>query len=199
MNEHTSRKTGEILPLKSGHVLLLLAALLILISFGGSPYREMMRYQRDAVLAGEVWRMLSASFVHLNRSHTLMNVAALVIIWGLFGGRFANRAWAVITLSCAFGVSLGVLLFDPEISGYVGLSGILHGLLTATAMADWRTSRRTALVVLSLVSGKLLWEQLLGPLPGSTETAGGTIVVDAHLYGAVTGLVCGWLAVRYRL
>ena len=52
MNEHTSRKTGEILPLKSGHVLLLLAALLILISFGGSPYREMMRRNGlDTVIA----------------------------------------------------------------------------------------------------------------------------------------------------
>jgi membrane associated rhomboid family serine protease len=44
-----------------------------------------------------------------------------------------------------------------------------------------------------LVCGKLLWEQAVGPLPGSAEVAGGKVIVDAHLYGAIGGLVLGWV------
>ena len=39
------------------------------------------------------------------------------------------------------------------------------------------------------VAGKLLWEQTVGPLPGSESSAGGTVIVNAHLYGAVGGVL----------
>ena len=46
-------------------------------------------------------------------------------------------------------------------------------------------------IVLSVVA-KLAWEQVAGPLPFSEATAGGGVVIAAHLYGAVGGLV--WFA-----
>ena len=186
------RKTIEKKNLLSGYVLLLLAATALVIALGGSAYSEVLRYQRDAILAGQVWRLLTAPLVHLNWPHTLMNIGGLLIIWGLFGQVLANRAWVFISLGCALGISTGLLLLNPEISWYVGLSGILHGYFTAGAIAEWHTHKRTCLVLLLLVCSKLLWEQFLGPLPGSAETAGGKVVVDAHLYGAITGLVLGW-------
>ena len=44
-------------------------------------------------------------------------------------------------------------------------------------------------VILALVMAKLLFEQLIGPLPGSETTSGGPVVIDAHLYGAVGGVI----------
>jgi hypothetical protein len=43
------------------------------------------------------------------------------------------------------------------------------------------------MVICAVVVGKLLYEQLVGPLPGSESVAGGTVIVNAHLYGAVGG------------
>ena len=40
-----------------------------------------------------------------------------------------------------------------------------------------------------LLVGKLFWEFMNGPLPGSEEMTGGRVVVDAHLYGAMAGFV----------
>jgi rhomboid family GlyGly-CTERM serine protease len=182
--------------LLGGYVLLLVAAFAIVLALGGSTYIEVLRYQRDEILAGQLWRLLTASFVHLNWSHTLMNIGALIIIWGLFGQVLANRVWVFITLGCVLGVSAGILLLNPEISSYVGLSGVLHGYFIAGAVAERHTHRRTCIVMLLMVSGKLLWEQVVGPMPGSAETAGGNIIVDAHLYGAISGLGLGWFLSR---
>ncbi|HUT41159.1 MAG TPA: rhombosortase [Gammaproteobacteria bacterium] len=192
MGKRVIVNTVEKKQLLAGYVLLLVAAFAVVLAFGGSTYIEVLRYQRDAIFAGQLWRLLTASFVHLNWSHTLMNIGALIIIWGLFGHVLANRVWVLITLGCALGVSAGILLLNPEISSYVGLSGILHGYFTAGAVAERWTHKRTTAVMLLLVSSKLLWEQIVGPMPGSAETAGGNIIVDAHLYGAITGLVLGW-------
>jgi len=76
---------------------------------------------------------------------------------------------------------------DPDVEWYVGLSGLLHGLLTAGLLASFLAGSRDALLLGLLVAGKILWEQVSGPLPGSQGLAGAAVVVDAHLYGALAG------------
>ena len=46
-----------------------------------------------------------------------------------------------------------------------------------------------SVVICALVIGKLIYEQLFGPLPGSESTSGGSVVVNAHLYGAIGGAI----------
>ena len=56
-----------------------------------------------------------------------------------------------------------------------------------------------SIVILVLVFGKVAYEQMAGPMPGSEFTSGGPVVVNAHLYGAIAGLVAGlplWHRVR---
>ena len=37
--------------------------------------------------------------------------------------------------------------------------------------------------------GKLVYEQVIGVMPYSAKSAGGPVVVDAHLYGAIGALI----------
>jgi rhomboid family GlyGly-CTERM serine protease len=118
-----------------------------------------------------------------------MNVAGLWLIWLLFGQRLSVVYWLLILFGSALGVSLGLLAFHPDILWYVGLSGVLHGLFTGGCLMDIRSGRKDALLLFGLIVAKLAWEQFSGPLPGSEATAGGKVVVDAHLYGAICGVV----------
>jgi len=52
------------------------------------------------------------------------------------------------------------------------------------------------LVLVAFVAAKLVWEQTGGPLPGSEATSGGTVIVDAHLYGALGGFIAAYLMWR---
>jgi rhomboid family GlyGly-CTERM serine protease len=89
----------------------------------------------------------------------------------------------------AFAVSAGMLAFNPSLRWYVGLSGVLHGFFIAGCLADMhKTFRWDNALLFGLVTVKLIYEQIWGPLPGSEETAGGNVISDAHLYGALAGL-----------
>ena len=69
--------------------------------------------------------------------------------------------------------------------------GALHGLLVCGLVAAWREAPVENVVVLVLIAAKLAFEQVAGPLPGSESAAGGSVVVNAHLYGALAGAVLG--------
>ncbi len=65
--------------------------------------------------------------------------------------------------------------------------GLLHGLLIAGAIRGIKTQPVESIIIVVAVAGKLIYEQLIGPLPGSEATAGGAVITNAHLYGAFGG------------
>mgnify|MGYP000312098150 CR=1 FL=1 len=171
-----------------GRALALAATIALLCTLlQGAGLVETLRFDREAIAGGAWWRLLSAHFVHLGTSHLLMNLAGLGLVAALVWERFGAAEWAALTVFSSLAVGVGLLLLNPELGWYVGFSGTLHGLIVAGCLADLRHYPRSAALLLVLVAGKLLWEQLAGALPGSEATAGGRVVVDAHLYGALGG------------
>lgn len=172
-----------------------LALILIstLLALAGDSATELLRYQASEVKAGEIWRLLSANLVHLGWGHLLMNLLGLGLIWGLFWSCFSQRQWLIITLVSGLSVSLGLLILNPDIVWYVGLSGVLHGLFVAGVLGAIRRGDRRETILLAAIVGKLLWEQSFGALPGSADMAGGPVVVDSHLYGATGGALVALL------
>jgi rhomboid family GlyGly-CTERM serine protease len=177
---------------------LLLSALAVMGELAGSAGRQWLRYDRNAIADGELWRLLSGHLVHLNPAHVLLNLAGLWLVWLLAGHRLSVRAWTsviVITIAC---MDAAFWFLEPGLNWYVGLSGLLHGLLLAGVVAGLKTAPIDSAVLGLLVLLKLLYEQTAGPLPGSEATAGGPVVVDAHLYGALGGALAGALLIKIR-
>jgi len=165
-----------------------LGLLCVALALTGDEGREWLRYERELLLS-QPWRLVTAHIVHLGWSHLLLNLAGLALVWALVGEYLDSRWWLLVLAVSAAAVSGGLCLFDPALQWYVGLSGVLHGLLVAGAIAGLAKRRTEALLLLGVVAAKLIWEQLSGPLPGSEASAGGAVVVDAHLFGAIAGLV----------
>jgi len=164
-----------------------LAAMALAAEALGETGRLSFRYARSAIADGEAWRLVTGHLVHLGWSHFLMNLLALAAIWALVGRHLAAlRWWAVLGIVVA-GIDAGFWWLEPRLEWYVGLSGVLHGLLVAGLAAAPRDARGEALLLLGLVAAKLAWEQVFGALPGSAAAAGGPVVVEAHLYGAIAG------------
>jgi hypothetical protein len=92
----------------------------------------------------------------------------------------------------ALAVNLGLFWFTPGVRWCVGLSGVLHGLMIV-GFGGWALQgERYAWGLLAVVVAKMTWEQLGGDMPWTEELAGGAVIVDAHLWGALGGL--GYLA-----
>lgn len=193
---------GDVVPRRSRIVRVWALPIAIVIAAGlleiwGDSGRILLRYDRVAIASGEGWRLLSGHFVHLGLSHFVLNVAGLLLISYLVFGHFRMDQWLIIGLTTIVGIDLGFWFLQPQLAWYVGLSGLLHGLLAAGLVAGVRLHDPEARVLAVLLTAKLLYEQLFGALPGSEQATGGAVIYSAHLYGALWGAACG-LAITLR-
>jgi rhomboid family GlyGly-CTERM serine protease len=161
--------------------------------FGGSTSRTLLRLERTAIGDGEPWRLVTGHFVHLGTAHMLLNAGALLLLWLLVGQSLTTAGWLAVIAVCLVGIDLGFWLFDPQLTWYVGLSGLLHGMLAAGLIARYRVAAAESLTLGALLAAKIIYEQVAGPLPGSELSAGGPVVVNAHFYGALAGVAAGLL------
>jgi len=166
----------------------------ILIMLGGEPGKELLRYDRVWIGQGEGWRFLTGHFTHLSWSHLALNSAGLLLIWFLIGRSYAFSGWIQVTLITVATIDIAFWFLNPELYWYVGMSGLLHGLLVAGIITRLRSLDVETGILLLLLVVKIGYEQFNGPVPGSESTSGGPVVVDAHLYGALGGVLGALLA-----
>ena len=170
-----------------GLALLGVCGILLLPEAAGEAGRQLLRYDRDGLAAGQWWRLLTAHFVHLDLEHAALNCLGLVLMWALFASDFKPRQWLGIVLGAIAAIDAGLWLRDSTVTWYVGSSGVLHGIMTAGTLAHLRRRDLDGWLLAVFIVGKLTYEQSAGALPFVQAHAG--VVVDAHLYGAIGGLV----------
>jgi rhomboid family GlyGly-CTERM serine protease len=127
--------------------------------------------------------------VHVSGAHLLLNVLGLGVLAGLFPRDYSLSQWLLILFASMAAIDVAFVFYEPQLQWYVGLSGVLHGIMAAGAIAWWRHETKPMALALSLMLvAKLSWEQLHGALPFSGDMP---VVVDAHLYGAMGGAAAG--------
>lgn len=170
--------------LRSWTVPLLIVFVAVILQITAGPYA--LRLESSLVFA-EPWRLLSAHFVHLGWIHLWLNLAGLALLWLLLGDTLKPLWWGSGVLVLAFGVSLALLSCSPSVEWYVGLSGVLHGLCVAGAIANLRRLTPLALSILAVLFVKLVVEWVAEGDPITAGLIGGAVIVDAHVYGVLLG------------
>ena len=154
-----------------------------------NPFLE---YNREAIAAGQLWRLVSGHLVHMNSWHTLLNLSGFLLCWFCFPDLLTRRwLWTWLLVSVLL-VSAAFWFLDPNLEGYVGLSGILHGLLVMCLLGGFSGHPKLHGLLLLAVFGRLIWEQQPDyNLDYLLDTIGGSVYVNAHLYGSLAGVVLG--------
>ena len=176
---------------------LAVCAFLVAIESLGDQGRLLLRYERELIAQGEWWRLITGHLVHLGWTHLALNVMGLALMWALFFPDYSVRAWGLIVACSMIAIDAAFFFIERDLRWYVGLSGVLHGVMAAGTLAYIRRREPGAWILLPFLVGKLLYEQLAGAMPYSLDSAGGPVVVDAHLYGAL-GAAAAVLALRLR-
>jgi len=150
-------------------------------------FLPLLMWNREAITAGEWWRLFSAHIVHLDSSHLQLNLIGLVLI--VVSLCQSMTLWELITLlvTCACGTSYLLLYLQPNLHWYVGLSGVLHGVWAAAAALCWMDlQKRVAMCAWFVLIVKLIFS--------NHEITDMPVVSDAHVYGAASGLAwaCLW-------
>jgi rhomboid family GlyGly-CTERM serine protease len=168
-----------------GWALLAGCGLLLLVSATGEAGREWLRYDRAALGSGELWRLVTAHFVHLDLHHVLLNCLGTVLMWALFARDYTPRQWAAIVTASIAAIDAGLWLWDSTLRWYVGSSGALHGVMAAGAVAHLRRGEAEGWALAAFLAGKLAWEHWMGALPTAASLP---VVTQAHAYGVLGGL-----------
>jgi rhomboid family GlyGly-CTERM serine protease len=179
-----------------GLFFVVLAGLSVALFAGGPRLFAVLAYQRSAILRGSVWQLVTAHFIHANATHLLWNLAGTLVVGLAVANALSIRRWLIAAAIVALGSSGGVLLLQPEVRVMAGLSGLLHGLLAAGAVAQVRRGQRIGWLLLALVTLKVAWEQLVGPTAITQALLGNEIAAGAHACGALTGVLAGLVVHR---
>ncbi|WP_413707797.1 rhombosortase [Ralstonia sp. Ralssp110] len=154
-------------------------------------------YQREAVRAGQWWRIVTAMWVHLGTWHWLadaMAAAGLILLLAR-----VLRPHVIVGALVVCGVLVQIaLLNQPTVQWYGGLSGALHGLAAWGGLrllkpsADGAEDRFSRWIGVALCVGVLVkvWleQSWLSPIAYDPHWGFGVVRI-AHAFGAVSGLL----------
>ncbi len=134
------------------------------------------QYDREQILGEEYWRLFTGHFVHWNSAHLLWDVAVFFAC-GLFVEWVRRSLWVVVLVLAPLTISLALLILQPDMNFYRGLSALDMSLFTAIclqAMSYCRLRKKSALM---LVWGFAFVTSVLKPV---METVWGGALFVSH-------------------
>jgi rhomboid family GlyGly-CTERM serine protease len=164
---------------------------------------------RSDAPAVEIWRWLSAHFVHLSASHLLLNLAVLITLVVLAEmlpatTRRPRQSWLAPAGLSLVVIDIGLAWGWFPVHWYAGLSGVLHGLFAWLSLALVLGHRlpRLRLLTLALYLGGLVkaMHDLQTPV-GAVGWLSIPLATPAHVLGYLGGSLwaCAeWLRWRWR-
>ena len=174
---------------RPGMTAVALAAAMLVAAVPGEAARSLLRWDRQGLARGEIWRLVTGHLVHLDARHALLNVLGLLLVAALWRRTFSAAQWCVIVLAGLVAIDAGLWFLDPGLQWYVGASGVLHAAMAAGITREAAGGDRLALALAVAGLVKLGWERFGGPWPWMSE--GLAVVTSAHLYGVAAGAIAG--------
>lgn len=171
---------------------LALATITFLFACFPDIFFPLLSLERAKLEQGELWRLLTCNFVHFGWPHSLMNLAAFGIFSAAFAKDFSGLRYVGLIAFCCLAVGMGVYTLNPEYEVYAGLSGAIHGFFVAGLLLNRRNAWWVNLLLAAALFGKIVMEHQPGYQVTELQSLLPVAVAyDAHLYGALAGLVFG--------
>ena len=177
------------LPLQPRYVLPPLCLIVLSTLLAWLGMNNELEFNRPLIEQGQLWRLFTSQFVHANWAHLGLNCAGIALIWLLHGEYTTPKQYSFNIALLALWCGLGVYWFCPTITIYTGLSALLHGVIVWGAIKDVTVGLKSGYILFIGVWIKLILEQVNGPSAEIGQLIQSTVAVDAHLIGAIGGVL----------
>ncbi len=183
----------------------LAAAAAAVVVYPSPLLQGLLQYDREAIAAGELWRLLTCHWTHWSVGHLGWDVSMFVLL-SIACERMHRRA-TIMALGCAtLLIPMVVWAALPEMQTYRGLSGLDSALFALLAARVFQQSlicrdRRRLVSIGALAAafaGKMLYEAMLGSAVFVHDSADMVPVPLAHIAGAAVGLMAAWMGAMSR-
>ncbi|NNJ90790.1 MAG: rhombosortase [Gammaproteobacteria bacterium] len=152
--------------------------------FGPAP--EWLVFDRNATYQGEVWRLITAHWVHSDSEHALWDIAALGIL-SVVLSQYSRKLLIVSLIIGMVGVDLWLWFINQTLIYYCGLSAILNTVFAVTLYMLWREHKHHMIWIVALAAvGKIIVE-MSSRQAIFTQTSWPS-VPEAHAVGFVIGI-----------
>lgn len=152
-----------------------------------TPVVEALQWERTLLQGGELWRLVSAHFVHTRLLDGLASSIGLWIAWLVWRRSIAALPTTLIALCIATATSL-VLFAVTTIEGpIVGASPLLHGGLAFLIVRDVLNGHREALLLGVGLGVKLALEAIAPEVFEATRSFASADYAIAHQSAAIVG------------
>lgn len=136
------------------------------------------------IMEGELWRLITPTFMHSGFSHMLFNTFSLIIFGPALERMIGSGRFLVVYLISGFIANLATLLLEPLTYTHVGSSGAIFGLfgyyIAIIIFQKKRISKESSQIILILCAVSLIMT-FLQP----------NINITAHLFGLLGGFLMG--------
>ncbi len=162
----------------------------LLLAFVPDAWQQRLAFDRQAILAGELWRLWSGHLVHFSMQHAAADTAVLLILGMVAESKWGSSWMARALCGSALFISLTLLLIAPALLEYRGASALAVAIAVRVGM-HYRKTRPDLRAYLNCLGGffalKMIFDasgaQLdLGGLPD-----GISVCWQAHALGALAG------------
>ncbi len=185
-------RTGVFTPIATYVIIAVTVAVSLYCLYGPSPSSDtignFLLLDKQAVQAGEYWRLLTVTLVHGSLIHLGLNMYALWIIGPIAEALYGRAAFVAIYLLAALGGSIASYLFNATPA--VGASGAIFGLFGLVFVSVWvhkPALARQARALTSQIGILIVINLVIGFAPGSN------IDYMAHIGGLIVGGYLGFI------
>lgn len=170
---------------RASHVLIAVMALVYLIDFllPGRPLLSLGWNSAARVAAGEVYRLVTAIFLHASLPHLLANSLSIYILGNLVETMIGWRRFLVLFFASGL-VGSAASLFFATFAASVGASGAVFGLLGYILFVRWRRPFVIPPAMQQWVTVMLILNVIFSFMPGIDRWA--------HFGGLAGGFVAGF-------
>lgn len=196
-----TRPADSLRPSRAPIVAAALIGPLVVLLLLGDDLNPMLQYEREQILAGEWWRLITGHLVHVDAPHLAINAFVILVWLYLFDQRedLGTVIWTIF--GYALLTSLGMLLLSTDLEWMLGASAITYALIGGSAFrAALEGPRRLGLMLLAALSLKMLAEQYWGLESWFSHLVDYPIASETHVYGIAAGiLVEAWRRIAHAL
>jgi len=174
-----------------GQALTLFIVGISIIAYCFPRFSDLLVYDRQAILSGELWRLLTAPLVHFSASHIFWDI----VVFGVAGLAINAAGFRCFWLVCSFAAVIPSLLFllaFPELERYGGLSGLATGAAAYFCLCSAHKSRKNRMIwlgILALMGTKIFVEATMGaPIFVQAESIPFRVLPSVHILGYLGAL-----------
>lgn len=165
----------------------MVSSVFLLFVLGGSA-PEALVFDRQAILQGEIWRLVTGHWVHSDVEHLAWNLMAFGLLGYMIETCYGHFKLYAALIAGMFSVTVCVWFFVPDLDFYCGLSGVLNTLLFVLLIEGWLTSRSCIFPLVAVGASVKIAFELFQHSAILTQTLWPS-VPEAHLAGAIAAVL----------